>query len=296
MKNVNPIATQQFVDKADHFLQGMKLLNDDVKSYRSGVGLLAIHSAISLSDAIMVGLTRKRGRHQDHAQAARQLERICSDNKVDKKGIDHFRWLLGHKNAVAYQEVRFDDAAVKMAVDKAQRFMLGPILSSGRFCVYKRMLSPQQQESRAKTAVAELLGRELIVPKVFVEARWPDARHKVDVMAVDRSGSGEVHVVEVKVGTQPLAVIDKVVATIMRVPAHFKYLAIFDNRNYLPNERWLYAPDGMGRVGVIQVKENSAGHLSAEFRIRPERFRFDASFKLVDRFTAAHPAYIEIRP
>jgi hypothetical protein len=64
VKNVNPIATQQFVDKADHFLQGMKLLNDDVKSYRSGVGLLAIHSAISLSDAIMVGLTRKRGRRQ----------------------------------------------------------------------------------------------------------------------------------------------------------------------------------------------------------------------------------------
>ncbi|MGB7585412.1 MAG: hypothetical protein WBM11_11245 [Terriglobales bacterium] len=122
MKNVNPIATQQFVDKADHFLQGMKLLNDDVKSYRSGVGLLAIHSAISLSDAIMVGLTPKRGKHQDHAQAARELERVCSKNKVDTRGIDHLRWLLARKNEVAYQERRFDDASVKIAVDKAQRF------------------------------------------------------------------------------------------------------------------------------------------------------------------------------
>jgi hypothetical protein len=82
----------------------------------------------------------------------------------------------------------------------------------------------------------------------------------------------------------------------MRIPAHFKYLAFFVNKNYLPDERGLYAADGMGRVGIIQVKEDSAGNLSAEFRVRPERFRFNASFKQVDRFTAIHPPYIEIRP
>ena len=123
MKNVNPVATQQYTDKADHFLQGMKLLNDDVKNYRSGVGLLAIHSAISLSDAITVGLTGKRGEYQDHAQAARELEKICSRNKVyDRKGVGHFRWLLSQKNAVAYEGVRVDDPSVRMAVDKAQKF------------------------------------------------------------------------------------------------------------------------------------------------------------------------------
>jgi hypothetical protein len=82
----------------------------------------------------------------------------------------------------------------------------------------------------------------------------------------------------------------------MQIPAHFKYLAILENDNYLPDESSLYALDGMGRVGVIQVKEDDAGDLAAELRIRPERFRFDASFKLVDKFTASHPAYIEIRP
>ena len=122
MKNIDPVATKRYVDKADHFFQGMRLLGDDIESYRSGVGLLAIHSAISLSDAITVGLTGKRGRYQDHAQAARELERICSTNKVDRRGLEHFRWLLAKKNAVAYQEVRFDDASVKLAVDKAQRF------------------------------------------------------------------------------------------------------------------------------------------------------------------------------
>jgi hypothetical protein len=101
----------------------MNLLADDVSSYRTGIGLLAIHSAISLSDAITVGLTGKRRTYQDHAKAARELERVCSSNRIsDKKGIDHFKWLLAQKNAVAYQGDRLDDASVKMAVDKAKRF------------------------------------------------------------------------------------------------------------------------------------------------------------------------------
>jgi hypothetical protein len=162
--------------------------------------------------------------------------------------------------------------------------------------VYKKALSSQQQASRAKTAVAELLFRELIVPKVFVDVPWPVSRNVVDVMAVERSGSGDVHVAEVKVGTLAPGAVTEAIARLMRIPAHFKYLAIFDNKNYSPDERGLYAEDGMGRVGVIQVKEDAAGNLSAEFRVHPERFRFNASFKLVDRFTAVHPPYIEIRP
>lgn len=161
---------------------------------------------------------------------------------------------------------------------------------------YKPILSAQQQESRTKNAVADFLFHQLIVPKVFVDARWPIERSRVDVLAVDRSGAGEVHVVEVKVGAQALAAAGAVVAGLMQIPAHFKYLAILENDNYLPDESSLYALDGMGRVGVIQVKEDDAGDLAAELRIRPERFRFDASFKLVDKFTASHPAYIEIRP
>jgi hypothetical protein len=161
---------------------------------------------------------------------------------------------------------------------------------------HKPTLSTQQLESRAKNAVADFLFRQLIVPKVFVDARWPNEHSRIDVLAVDRSGAGEVHVVEVKVGAQAIAVASGGVASLLQIPAHFKYLAVFENNNYLPDESSLYALDGMGRIGVIQVKEDDAGDLAAELRVRPERFRFEASFKLVDKFTASHPAYIEIRP
>jgi len=163
--------------------------------------------------------------------------------------------------------------------------------------VRRAMLSPEQQESRAKNAVADFLFRQLIVPKVFFEAPWPNRNNLVDVLAVDRSGTGEIHAVEVRVGTSALKDIGAVIAYLDRIPAHFKYLALFDNKNYRLDPRMLYAPDGMGRIGVIQVREDDDGNLSAEFHVRPERFRLDSSvFKLIDRFTAGRQPNLEIRP
>jgi hypothetical protein len=123
LRNISPIAARQYIEKADHFLQGMKLLADDVPAYRTGIGLLAIHSAVSLGDAITIGITGKRGRYQDHVQAARELGKICAPQGVSNmQGIDHFSWLLGQKNVVAYEGRRFDDKSVRLAVDKAERF------------------------------------------------------------------------------------------------------------------------------------------------------------------------------
>lgn len=160
----------------------------------------------------------------------------------------------------------------------------------------KALLSSEQQEARAKNAVADFLSRQLIVPKVFFDAQWPNRSSRVDVLAVDRSGSGEIHVVEIKVGTA-LKDIPNVLAHLVEVPAHFKYVALFENRTYRPDNRALYASDGMGRIGVIQVKEDAAGNLSAEYSVRPERFKLDSSiFKVVDRFTASRLPNLEVRP
>ena len=163
--------------------------------------------------------------------------------------------------------------------------------------MYRQMLSATQQESRAKNAVAEFLFRELIVPKVFFDAPWPNGRKRVDVLAVDRSGSGEIHAVEIMAGTNSLTRIRQAVDDLGDIPAHFKYLALFGNKNYRVDSRILYAPDGLGRVGVIQVKEDSDGDLSVEFSIRPERFGLNSSvFEMIDKFTAARYPNIEIRP
>lgn len=160
----------------------------------------------------------------------------------------------------------------------------------------RQLLSLEQRESRAKNAVAGFLFRHLIVPKVFFDAHWPGRGNRIDVLALDRSGSGDIHVAEIKAVSGALA-ISRTVAALKKIPAHFKYLALFDNGNYRPDERLLYAQDGLGRIGILRVKEDDLGNLSAEFAVRPERFRVDPTyFKLVDKFTAGRSADMEIRP
>jgi len=147
-------------------------------------------------------------------------------------------------------------------------------------------LSTSQLEGRLKNAAADFLQQRLIVPKIFLDAAWPDYR-RTDVLAMDRAGAGDIHVVEVKTSLQ--AIMD-VVSELMLVPAHYKYLATFESSGLPPvNESLLYAPDGMGRIGLIAVTERPDDRsLRARMVIAPERFRLqDKYWKEVDTFLAS---------
>ncbi len=50
-------------------------------------------------------------------------------------------------------------------------------------------------QADAYEAVARLFIRTLTVPQIFFEAAWPDSDTHVDVLAIDRAGSGDLHVV-----------------------------------------------------------------------------------------------------
>ncbi|MGA9210356.1 MAG: hypothetical protein WB347_21355 [Terriglobales bacterium] len=159
---------------------------------------------------------------------------------------------------------------------------------------YRRVLTPEQQEARGINAVAELLSHRLIVPKIFLKPPWPQSRNRVDLLAVDRAGTGEIHIAEVKSG---IAEASQSLERVKAMPAHYKYIAVIGDRRYRPTDEALYAADGFGRVGLIRIIEDNAGNLHAELVVAPERFRADpAVFKTIDRFTSKHRADIEIRP
>jgi len=155
-------------------------------------------------------------------------------------------------------------------------------------------LSASQLEGRLKNAAAGFLQQRLIVPKIFLEAAWPNYRH-IDLLAVDRAGAGDIHVVEVKAA---LSGIYDAVSDLMSVPAHYKYVASFENAS-LPQiaESRLYAPDGIGRVGIIAIDERPDDRsLCARLVIAPERFRLEEKYwKEVDLFLASSAPDVEIR-
>jgi hypothetical protein len=159
--------------------------------------------------------------------------------------------------------------------------------------VYRNILSQDQLEARGKNAVADLLARRLIVPKIFFDAAWPTRKRRIDVLAVDRAGAGDIHVVEVMVGINAAM---QSLTPLMLLPAHYKYVAIVNPGQFKLQEPILYSDDGLGRIGVILFEEEEHNQLVARIEIVPERFRVGAEvIQQIDRFTAKQHADIEIR-
>jgi hypothetical protein len=168
-----------------------------------------------------------------------------------------------------------------------------PVISEGK----RRTLTLRQKEGRAVNAVAELLRKTLSVPNIYLEPRSP--KLAVDVLAVDRAGSGDLHGVEIKVrddlrGKNPSSLkvlnqqikgrskrnIAEIRRQLMSLPAHYKYLAVSQSDCDLvltEMEPRLYSPDGIGRIGIIAITDQGEEPPRAEIVIAPERFRVDAA-------------------
>jgi hypothetical protein len=123
MKFVGKDKAQHFLSRAEAFGAGMAHLGDyDLEAFAPAVALLAIHSAISFADAVFVTAKGQRCNEQDHASAIRELARLCAARRFDDAGVAPFRWLIKHKNDVAYLEKRVDINQVKLARLNAERF------------------------------------------------------------------------------------------------------------------------------------------------------------------------------
>jgi hypothetical protein len=157
-------------------------------------------------------------------------------------------------------------------------------------------------EGRGKNAVAQLFSQKLIVPKIFFDARWPGRTTRVDVLAVDRSGAGDVHVVEIAVSKHQLVT---TIRHLIKIPAQYKYLAFFslgDEQETLltydsESDSRLYAHDGLGRIGTICLYQGEPGEaLAAELQIEPERFQVPPNlYEEIDRYLDKHSPDIAIR-
>lgn len=110
--------------RATQLADAMKLCQDDLSAYASAVALLAVHSAISYSDALLIGLGSKRPHGENHLEAITALKRACTRAKIDQQGVGHFQKLLGVKTDVSYSEKRVDDERIAALCVTAERFQV----------------------------------------------------------------------------------------------------------------------------------------------------------------------------
>lgn len=158
-------------------------------------------------------------------------------------------------------------------------------------------LSSQQRQGRALNAVAGLLRNTLRVPQIYLKVGWPKLdQKKLDLMAIDRAGSGDVHVVFIQLDPNAAAS-PATLNAIKKMPAHFMYLAtLFSALEIAPNPAPYFSRDGIGRIGIIEIQEREGSSPNAFVSQPPERFRMSSELRSdVRQFTYKHTPDIEVQ-
>jgi len=170
----------------------------------------------------------------------------------------------------------------------------------------------RKELGRGKNVVLEFFERKLHVPKIYLDAAWDG--DQIDVLAIDRSGVGDVHAVllfprpyttdgRLDLESQESR-IDHLITRLKSVTAHFKYIAAVETQRQADwraifrisnsqTER-IFAPDFVGRIGLLHIDAPEDGEPRTEVVLRPERFRAKVS-ALADDFVMQHTPDWEIR-
>lgn len=116
------VQVQHYIERATDFSRGMKLMSDDEDHINSSA-LLAIHSAISYSDALRAGLGDAGLSSDDHRNAADTLHGLLNSNRYkEQQGLRHFKLLLSKKSRVAYSDRSLSLTERKDLITAAERF------------------------------------------------------------------------------------------------------------------------------------------------------------------------------
>lgn len=118
---MSSVQVSHYLRRAADFGNAMKLLSDD-PDYLSSAALLAIHSAISYSDALRIGLGDSNLAHSDHRRAADILKSTLPSWFADTQGLQHLRKLLSRKSSLEYSEWMPSTTDLRDLVTAALRF------------------------------------------------------------------------------------------------------------------------------------------------------------------------------
>ena len=121
------LRVQHYVRRARDFFEGMQLFRDQ-DEYQNASALLAVHSAISYSDALRTGLGDACLVADDRPPASVALQRLLIERRFeDLSGLKSLGFLLGMKTAVAYGTRRLDASHVRQLNERAERFQIWAI-------------------------------------------------------------------------------------------------------------------------------------------------------------------------
>lgn len=119
---MNEIRVSVHHNRALQLANAMQLCRDDIGAYAAAVGLLAIHSAISFGDAVLIRLTGQRSRSKDHRKTLDAINKACTKNNIRPDGVKHLEKLVSAKTEISYGDKQADERTVQVLYIAAGRF------------------------------------------------------------------------------------------------------------------------------------------------------------------------------
>lgn len=105
---------------ADNFFEAAKLAYK--YEYYNAAGVLIIHSAIALADALTIKLSSKKSRGDNHYEVISFVKDIVPYDNKKNKALDHLKQLIDHKNAVSYSGDIYSRKDIDILLKHYERF------------------------------------------------------------------------------------------------------------------------------------------------------------------------------
>ncbi|MEO5799820.1 MAG: hypothetical protein ABIZ70_14435 [Gemmatimonadales bacterium] len=123
-KRVEPQQASKYYQSGQSFLNvahDLVTLAGEEESYGSAIALLAVHSAISHTDAVTIAYAGKKSTSGEHRDAVKLLRTVFSNRLPDRVEKDLLS-ILAAKDAVAYQGKYFPLNDAEALLAKAKSF------------------------------------------------------------------------------------------------------------------------------------------------------------------------------
>lgn len=90
--------------------------------YWNASGVLIVHAAIAIADAIAIKLAGVKSRGEEHHETIALLEEVVAPSKEKQKALEHLRRIIDHKNAVSYGGEIYGRTDIEQLWKQATRF------------------------------------------------------------------------------------------------------------------------------------------------------------------------------
>ncbi len=111
-RKFNSIKSNDFNNVSESFIKGAELAYEF--EYHNAAGVLIIHAAIALADAVTIKLSSQKCSGDNHYEIISLLKDVTPDSKLKNNAVNQFKNLIDHKNAVSYS----GDIYLKKDLDK----------------------------------------------------------------------------------------------------------------------------------------------------------------------------------